>query len=430
MQKQPKIKNLSREQILWESSLRNKVIESINVFHDDSIKDHMIVDIPLTSKQRSDVHEYVKTKGIFTQTIDIPGSQHKKIVVLRTKDTQVHVPVIVHTHTLDKKGSNFNMGPDAISFFIDYTGISIPVNDLDTIEYFLDLYDELYDAKNKWELFTSESKTMCLKDEVQRVKKEIIRDIMSFQGFDDLMKQKLSGSQNLLKREPYTHDKVGKFFISIDIRAGNFTVLRDQVPEIFQDSCESKMLSWQEYVGIFTESKFITDSKFFREIVFGLIPGYMSKARILQELFMDQIHCFVKESDTNDSLTLVMKLGDELIYEIKDYWNTVGSDTHSMSIDNIIELLKEYSSKLHFRVYELNSIRDKPWYYKTWLFNDGPIIRASEKPLTMGTILEFKGVPKIFKAQVVKWYKSLPVEPNDLLFTHEGLRARFEHQIF
>lgn len=427
-------KSKPREQIFWETTQRPKIYRTIDRFHDGDEK-QMLIDIMLTSKQRADIHEYVKTKGLFTQTIDTQGAyNHKKIAVLRNKDE----PIVFHTNDQTEgqeahPNPSAQPGPDDVSFFIEFTGIHIPVNDLDDIAYFLDLYDGLHSAKAKWEQFVTESKTMNLKDEKQRVQQKIIADISGNQGFVDLTKQRLQGPVNQLRADPYTFEKVGKIFISIDIRAGNFTVLRDAVPEIFQKG--EDLMDWHEYVRQFTDSEFIAQSKFFRELVFGLLPGYMQKARTLQEIFMDQVHDVITKMDVNQApdnpcgqnLVLVMKHGDELIYEIQDYWNTVGSDTHGLSIQKIMDALGPDSLKLHFRVYELNQIPviDKPWYYKTWLFNDG-----QELGPNIGQILEFKGVPKIFKAQVVKWYLNQPLDPRDLLFTHEKLRARFEKPIF
>lgn len=417
-------KQLSREQIRWETTQRQKVFTMVDEFIDDIQNDHMVIHTLMTSKQRHDVHEYVKSKELLTKTIEIPGSQYKKIVVFRSADRMNIDDNVTILPNVSIESDIKSFDHNDISFFIDYTGIPIPVTDFASIDYFLDLYDDMYDAKNKWIQFINESKHMNLRNETQRVKKLIIDHITGCQKFIDLTKQKIFGPTNLLRKEPYSLDKVGKYFISIDIRAGNFTVLRDAVPEIFLDKDNTNLLNWCEYVKKFTDSKFITESKLFREIVFGLLPGYMSKARILQELLMDNIYNIIKQSDTDNILTLTMKQGDELIYEIKDFWNTMGSDDHNLSINNIISLLKNHESKLHFRVYELNSITDRPWFYKTWIYNDG--IPGN----TVGTMVEFKSVPRIFKAQVMKWYQGIPIDHNDLLFTHEGLKARFEHPIF
>jgi hypothetical protein len=233
-----------------------------------------------------------------------------------------------------------------------------------------------------------------------------------------------------MKKDVYNMSNINKCFLSVDMKSGNFTALRDTCPSIFIDPLEDgRILNWYEFVKQFTKSEFLAKSKYFRELIFGM-TGFIGKANILQEIYMDKIHNIIDEwSKSNLDIELKMKAGDELVYEIKD------TELFLSKLDSLKERIgKDDLNKLHFRLFKVNSVDEKPYFVKTFIYNTDwfdelGILKESSK-LTLKDKIEFKKVPKYFMPQVIKWYNKEQIQDEDLIFMHEGIMAKYLSTIF
>ncbi len=390
------------------------------------------IEIPeteLSTKQHSDVCEYLKSFGIH-KTVSKEINDNK-LIIYREQFQE-----------FTKQITNRD-----IDFFAKYSKLPFPIHDPLYVDYYIELYDTLYGCKELWELFKKESKEFSLREEAGLTRKKIIESFEKNINYQQILKKKLNGPDFKIKGDVYNLHNKNKYFLSIDIRSANFTTLADACPELFINS-EGNNLEWFDFVGLFTKSIFIARSKYFRELLFGHTE-FVKRARVLQEIMMDHIHNKIISSFNDHSIIeLKMKQGDELVYEIKCI------ETFSDLLCKINEILGfEICKKLHFRVFLLNEIEKTGYFIKTFCYNSdwennvfidpsnlliekikshdtksSDIITDFTKSLDKR--IEFKKVPLWFMPQIIKWYKKEKIQKNDTLFVHDGFLSQFLVPLF
>lgn len=384
----------------------------------------------LTINQRSVVHEYIKQRGFYSESIQLKGSTNKKIAILRFKNFDS--PVLSEL----KEASDFIIPrnivirTEDIAFFSKYTRTPFPCSSPDYVEYYVKLFDPFYDTVKMWELFKSESKTMNLRKEANDAANKIHEEFQTNTQYIEMMDRRLKGIEMKMKKDVYEIHNNGKYFLSIDIKTANFTVLRQQCPTLFTSKIPTTndnklLLSWQEFVKRFTDSEFVCRSKYFRELVFGQ-TGFISKAATLQEILMDEVHQRVLEwaVSTGHNLEVRMKCGDENVYELQDHASVV------TALESLKDKIGQDTARnLHFRVFRVDQIESKIYFVKTFTYNSdwNTDVTSSQ---SLKSKIEFKKVPKHFMPQVIKWYLKQKIQTPDLIFMHEGIMAQYMSTIF
>lgn len=390
------------------------VIEShINMFANND-DDSLILPFELTNKERAYVHDYVNTKlvGITSESVTLKCSSNKKIMLRRVK------------HNLDLylaiQGKTVMIVPSSeeIDMFIHYSSCPIPCPFSEYLAHFIRVYDPLYDTIAKWNLFTTELQTLALKKEADTAMKQIKSHISNNIEYQNMMKIPFKGPDGKMKKDVYRISKINKYFVSIDIKQGQVTVLREKCRSVFQNE-HGEDLSWYQFVKQFTKSDFIAGSKYFREVCFGNI-GFSGKANTLQEIYMDDVHKIVLEWGKENNIELIpqMKAGDENVYEL------LVPDAFVLMIDSIKTKLGKRMSNLHIRIFKVEQIEQKNYFLKTFTYNtDWFDSNGNLNPVSADSLkakIEFKCVPKSFMPQVIKWYTNEKIVEEDLIFMDEG----------
>lgn len=395
-------------------SVITKLIDEFIISSDEEL----LIPFEFTNTQRSQIHEYVRQKSdsnVISESVLLNSSRNKKIKLKKISDN--------HQELISDQVSR-----EEVEFFSTYVGVPFPCAYTEYAEHYVELFDEIYETRELWDLFNRERKIFQLKKESSHAMGQITSFFSSNDEYKNLMnspKPKIS-QQIKIKGDVYKMTRIGKHFVSIDIKSANFTVLKNNCPTIFMH--DSKSLEWTDFVKLFTKSEFIAKSKHFREIVFGH-TGFVSKACSFQEKMIDDTHKIVEAwaNKTNTKMNLVVKCGDELVYELEnpdDFIEKLESESESESLSSIV------GSNYHIKVFKLEQIETKNFYMKNYLYNTNCGGRTNRDDVKLIHKIEFKMVPKIFFPQVVRWYKHEPIHQDDLLFTHEGCLARFETIIF
>jgi len=277
--------------------------------------------------------------------------------------------------------------------------------------------DSLYDSVRLWDLFKNEYSLIKFRSEIRNIEKKIKEDIRKNESFNRLIIHRHALPTNLVNNDLFVYDNIGKTFLSIDIKQANFSVLNYKCPTLFNGQ------SWQEYITKFTKSKFIAESKFFRELILGSI-GFQKVSNIIQAQIIEAIHLIVTQ-DFN--LKIVMKRGDEVVYEIGA--DLLADVDFGIKINKLYETIssQQYGKIFHLQVFKLENMGNKPYFIKKFIWNSSNIGSVNEQ---LRYHIEFKCIPKKFIIQALRKYLNQPVKNEELYFIDDGVLAKYEYPIF
>lgn len=304
---------------------------------------------------------------------------------------------------------------DLIKYYSKYSSIPIPINNPEYLEYYVNILDKYYNAKIELNLLIEDvvkiGSLEKLKKETNKTVRNVVENIKLNAEFKNLSekKSKLLSDNDLKlcsRGNHYNCQNAGHNFISIDMKTANYNIFRYYCPTIF----EGKL--WGEYLSKFTDSKYLLNSKFLREVIFSHLGyGQMSQLPII---FLNMVH---KTIESTDFLLLLEKIycwNDELIYKIKDVDN--------FDYNKLMELINnmhnmKYKDMFHIRYYNLHQIGKYDYYVKEYKINKKP---------------ELKCIPRNFIAQCIKHYECLPINRIDMKFTdtNNDLVATYETKLF
>jgi hypothetical protein len=436
----------------------------------------LLLDHELTKKERHCIHSYIETHDLHSVSIPLKGTNNKKIRVLRVgerKDLTIM--------------SNRSIDNEDIDCFASNIGAPFPCTDPDLLEYFVNTFDCMFDAKRLWDLFLSERNDdgMAIRREMSQVRQKICDMIRQNANYQAYQKLRFRGQGNRIRGDVYHLGSVGKTFVSLDIKSANFTCIRLICPELFTDAETGDPVSWHDFVRTLTNSEFVAQSKIFREIAFGKL-GFAKGANVLQEAIMERVDQVLQTDPLMGKLfnsdTIRMKCGDENVYELPDVL-IPDDDLDGCSYKSRDLLLKtisvgilqrfmggikvseiptlarvfdalghdidvELGDIFHIRIFTVDKIGAKKYFVKTFRYRSdwdcnivdheshdederSPIeVIHQNAELPLRKLIEFKRVDKRFYLQVLKYYQGLPIEENDLYFTDSGVKAKYCYTIF
>lgn len=295
---------------------------------------------------------------------------------------------------------------------------NLPINLFDE-PYFMQrllILDPLFTCSDDFELFCSElaqyNNEQDYFEYYNSVKDNIINKIKANPDFIRFQEENFD-RQNLLKmcsvqnHNLYSDENDGKMLISIDMKKANFSALRHYSPNIF-DGKET----WEEYVGEFTNSKHIKESKYIRQVILGACNP---KRQIKYESY------------------LMLKLFTYLMVEISDF------DVLSISNDEII--IVDYGIGLTFQeinqsikscpdgigslvrceLFRLTKVGNYGWMKKIYQIDDAGSVWLDE--------IKFKGIQAEIYHQIVKHFFGGTITEDDLVFRYNGQLARFLKEV-
>lgn len=173
---------------------------------------------------------------------------------------------------------------------------------------------ELYDVKEKWDLFLETLKDFNNEQEYfafyNNLKDDIINHIKeksAYKKFNNQdMQQYFKKNYNIKSKSIYKPTNIGKILVSIDMKKANFTCLR-----YFDSSIFNEHLSWEEFLSDFTDNKHIISSKYIRQVIFGNLnpKRQVTYQKYMMSIILDELLKSIPIDDiefySNDELVLV-----------------------------------------------------------------------------------------------------------------------------
>jgi len=363
-----------------------KQIQEFKISSDEQLE----LTIQLSGKERSEVHEFVKSNGLYSKTDTRGANKFVKIA-----------------KTAFLSNGEVEINERLIESFSHWSGIPIPVTVPSELQYCLDLLSPYHPTKETFQIFMSAVKKEGSGEQFSQKLGEIMETIGSDlqRKLERTEKFVLEGKPKILiKSSVYQHGNENKKFISIDIRKANFTLLQHFYPDLFDG------LTWPNYVGKFTDCDFIKQSKIFREVVFGKI-GVCRKVLEAAPFFLNKVIDLLKINPDH----IISLAGDEMVLSIGDELNATDAHFTYEQIETFRKTLdQEYPNWFAVKVFWLVKIGERPWFVKE--HTDGQI--------------EFKCCPKKLMFQCIKKYTGKPIVSNDLKFMDEFGVATFDAPLF
>ena len=277
--------------------------------------------------------------------------------------------------------------------------------------------DVLYDCVDKFDQFCYELSTFSDEQSYfeyyNSIKDAMITHIKENPAFQEFNNQDFKSTvkpADVGKRNLYIEPNDKGVFISIDMRKANFSALKHYSKSIF-DGCET----WEEYVGKFTTSKHIANSKYIRQVVLGACNP---KRQIQYEHYlMSILYLHIKESLNDDALD-VYSLGEDEIIITVDNLNEPPNFRPGFSLNDLKKAVTSCPNGIgllvRIEMFDLHKVGNNGWVKN--IYGD------EEK-------VEFKCVNAEIFHQIVKHYFQKPITENDLVFYHDGQLAKFLKEV-
>ena len=200
------------------------------------------------------------------------------------------------------------------------------------------------------------------------------------------------GNKNL-----YIEGNQDKTFISIDMKKANFSALRHYSPAIFKN-----VETWEQYIGFFTPSEHIRNSKYIRQVILGACNP---KRQITYERYlMTMLYLHIK-NELDGKVSFYSLGNDEIIISV------AGTSVSAKEIKAAIATYPQKIGELvRFEMFDLQKVGDYGWMKVIY---DEP-----ER-------VEFKTINADIYHQIVKHYWNMPITEDDLVFRYNGVLARF-----
>lgn len=200
------------------------------------------------------------------------------------------------------------------------------------------------------------------------------------------------GNKNL-----YIEGNQDKTFISIDMKKANFSALRHYSPAIFKN-----VETWEQYIGFFTPSEHIRNSKYIRQVILGACNP---KRQITYERYlMTMLYLHIK-NELDGKVSFYSLGNDEIIISV------AGTSVSAKEIKSTIATCPQKIGELvRFEMFDLQKVGDYGWMKVIY---DEP-----ER-------VEFKTINADIYHQIVKHYWNMPITEDDLVFRYNGVLARF-----
>lgn len=277
----------------------------------------------------------------------------------------------------------------------------------------LSALDIIYDCVSKFKLFCQELQHFnCEQDYFEyynSVKDNMINDIKSNPAYhnfldDEDVRDILRYSymkQDVTNNNLYVEQNEDKTFISIDMKKANFSALNFYSKDIF--NCNT----WEDYVGRFTDSQHIKNSKYIRQVVLGACNP---KRQVnYEKSLMTKLYLHIKET-LNDETFKVYSLGtDEIVISI---------DNFHYPLNKLKEIISNcplgIGTLVRVEMFDLQKAGNYGWL---------KVIYDNSQTV------QFKCIDAEIFHQVVKHYYNMPVTENDLVFRHNGRLARFLEEV-
>lgn len=233
-----------------------KIEELLTTFQKSEDKDMMLPEPINDPKKRGQVHELVASRGLYSSTKK--GKKGSRWVMISKEITET-------------ESARSEVG---IAEFSKLASIPIPVTLPDHLDYYLDIFDTLYQAEEKFRLYELGVDTHKGASRYRSYTLNLMRKLVG------IINESLTDSNAVVKK---ISDRLGEMetvqpkrgsayseacrketMVSIDIISANFTMLKHWDLVDFGGAN-----NWKEWIGKHTDDEFLIGSKHFRQMVLG-----------------------------------------------------------------------------------------------------------------------------------------------------------------
>ena len=249
--------------------------------------------------------------------------------------------------------------------FCKDANIPITIFDFSLFEHRVDLFNDQYDTRRKYNDFVEDLKSFETEQDYfehyNNVKDRAIDDIKNSAGyklFNEMDMKKFQVGDSLRKitsKDIYHESNVDKFFISIDMRQANFNTLKSFSADIFNNR-----ESWEQFIRQYTDCKHIVESKYVRQVIMGNCnPGrhityekYLMSLALQKLIDSELISINNVMMFSNDEIIIVcnnLPLNEQL--EIRNkILSSIGEDKYRVEFFKLVDLngfgyVKLYTNK-------------------------------------------------------------------------------------
>lgn len=291
-------------------------------------------------------------------------------------------------------------------------------------EYFLELYQEDYGSKTKWEKLQKEIETEFdgspgkYLDHFYITRNKIIEDIETSENYkkfcedpDFYNKFSIPGE---VKNDLYTGEQDNSVFLSIDLRKANYQAVKYYNPELVQGT-----KTYQEFIALYDRSESLSESKYTRQVIFGKLNA--KRQVTIEKYLIYSIYTRISSLIPED-FVLFSRQTDELIYKLpKDISGFILSDL----ADNINSLIKrELGLEIKVEVFSLKMLQR---FAKNGTSVVG-FIKDYIYPINKNSTLH--KVSKVYFPQMYKMWKGKEIDLTyDLVLSYEGQLAHFDYPL-
>lgn len=257
---------------------------------------------------------------------------------------------LIVTKTSRKESTEINITDTDRKLFIKDYSLPIPVHMEPYFSYYMNLFDPLYNTKDKYKLLI-DAKTILnkqqttLKDESYRIMNAIIIEVKRNPLYNELIKE-TKYDLKVLPNDVNIYGKNKKFYISLDIIKANFTSAKFISPELVL-----KCNTWEDFMRKFTPLEYFIQSKYFRQIVYGnlgikkilSVQKYMlaelydkikDHVQISGKCASDELFIATTENDMIDDYQKIMLLVNDLPENMKHIWRIAPISVEPLGTSN------------------------------------------------------------------------------------------------
>ena len=289
-------------------------------------------------------------------------------------------------------------------------------------EYFLDLYQEDYGSKSKWDKLQKEIETRFegkpgkYLDHFYITRNKIIEDIEKSENYKHFCEDKEFFTRfsipGEIKCDLYTGEQVNKFFLSIDLKKANFQAVRFYDPGLVFGA-----KTYKEFISLYDNSDLLAESKYTRQVIFGKLNA--KRQITLEKYLMYRISEEINSILPKDFI-IFSRQTDEIIYELpKDY-------LPGEIEEQIVSVAKErLGLEVKVEVFTMTMLQ-------RFTKEGSSVVGLSKNylyPINKKSTLH--KVPGVHFPQMYKMWKGKEIDPTyDLVLLHEGQLAHFDYPLF
>jgi hypothetical protein len=302
--------------------------------------------------------------------------------------------------------------------FVNDMNLPIQVIDEETFKYWIVLYENDYQSETLWNELWEEideeynGDASKFLDAYYEVRDNVIKTVTESEAFkkfneSDFSWCKVESPLNPKHKELYNAENVGKRFLSFDLVKSNIQAINYADKDILMNS-----LAYEDFIGKFTDSRYIAKSKYFRQVVFGQMNP--KRHITIAKYLISKVYELLRNNKITD-WDLACVSSDEIVFEVPE--NT-GTEVGRVIAEAVPLIQKELGlvvrgTEFSLQGYNLktNNCKSVCNFYLKWGGNVG---------------WELKGVPLQYYSIVYKLMKNKEIGLYDKVFQWERCKCVFD----